>query len=82
MIQSLGYTTPAKSVRGSEAAPALAFVPIDNVPSAFTSVCDEIPPELCLDDYLAYFSSTWVQGFAAGRSARFPPACWTELHVT
>ena len=24
----------------------LEFVPIDDVPSAFTSLCDEIPPEL------------------------------------
>ena len=34
----------------------LAFVPIDDVPSAFTSLCDEIPLEICLDDFIAYFS--------------------------
>ena len=53
-----------------------AFVPIDDFPSAFTSLCDEIPSERCLYDFLAYFSSTWVQGFAAGRSVHGTlPSC-------
>ena len=60
----------------------LVFVPIDDVPSAFISLCDEIHSERCLDDFLAYFSSKWKQGFAAGRSARFPPACWNLLDRT
>ena len=30
----------------------LAFVPIDDVPSAFTSLSNEIPSELCFDDFL------------------------------
>ena len=60
----------------------LAFLPVDDVASAFTFLCGEIPPELGLDDFLAYFSSTWVQGFAAGRSARFPPKSWNVLDRT
>ena len=38
-----------------------SYVPIDDVPSAFTSLCDEIPSELCIDEFIAYVSSTWVR---------------------
>lgn len=60
----------------------LAFLPVDDVTSAFTFLCGEITPELGLDNFLAYFLSTWVQGFAAGRSARFPPKSWNVLDRT
>ena len=61
----------------------LAFVPINDVPSSFTYLCDEIHSELCLDDFLAYFSSTWVQGFEAVQASVLRVGtCWTELHVT
>ena len=81
MIRSLGVTTPAKSACGSEDSSnwrlyqSMTFLPL-------STLCDEIPSELCLDDFLAYFSRTWLRGFAAGRSARFPPACWNVLNRT
>ena len=40
--------------------------------AAFTFLCGEIPLELGLDDFLAYFSSTWVQGFAGWKECTFP----------
>ena len=51
----------------------LAFLPADHVASAFNPLSGVIPSEHWLGDLLSYFSSTWVQGFSAGRSARFPP---------
>lgn len=54
----------------------LAFLPVDDVPTAFHLLLDEIPSNLGLDDFLSYFMITWIQGVTPGRSARFPPSTW------
>ena len=55
----------------------LALLPVDDVTSTFNHLTGEIPSGL--DDSLSYFSSTWVQVFSAGRSARLPPQLWNAL---
>ena len=59
----------------------VSFVSIDDVPSAFISLCDEIPSELCFGDFLAYFPNTCVQGFAAGRTLLPPVFQTTSLNL-
>ena len=60
----------------------LAILLADHVTSAFNSFSGDTPSKLGLDDFLSYFSSTWVQDFSAGRRARFSPESWNALDRT
>ena len=58
----------------------LAFVPVDDVRDCFFDILEQIPEDLQMDDLLAYFQTTWVEGLSTGRrapgNARFPPETW------
>ena len=54
----------------------LAFHPVDLVASSFEQILELIPSNLYLDDFLAYFQTTWIQGVTTARiskPSRFPP---------
>ena len=58
---------------------SLAFVPAENVISAFHSVLADIPEDLDIDAFLNYFQATWVEGISSARRngrARYPPETW------
>ena len=57
---------------------SLAFVPTNDIITAFHSILDEIPDDLDIDHFLEYFQSTWVEGRTARRNgrARYPPVTW------
>ena len=46
----------------------------------FFSLLNELPDNLQIDDLLAYFQTTWIEGLATGRrvpgNALFPPETW------
>lgn len=57
----------------------LAFVPTANVVTEFGELVNQIPDTLAIDEFLAYFKSTWIEGTTIGRRigrARFPPETW------
>ena len=46
---------------------------------AFFTILDQIPDNLDIDEFLAYFQTTWIQGLttASGTGrAKFPPLSW------
>lgn len=53
---------------------SLAFVPPLEVEDAFNDLVNQIPSTLDIDDFLAYFKSTWVKGIRG--EARYPPGVW------
>ena len=55
----------------------LTFLPVDLVASSFEQILELIPPNLELDDFLAYFQTTWIQGVTTARTSkptRYPPS--------
>ena len=58
---------------------SLAFVPPEDVITAFHTVLDAIPEDLDIDAFLNYFQATWIEGMSTVRRngrARYPPAVW------
>ena len=58
---------------------SLAFVPPEDVITAFHTVLDAIPEDLDIDAFLNYFQATWIEGMSTVRRnwrARYPPTVW------
>ncbi|XP_063683673.1 uncharacterized protein LOC134818169 [Bolinopsis microptera] len=63
----------------------LAYIPTADVPDAFFSILDQMPPSLEIDDLLAYFQTTWIQGLTTSSGtgrAKFPPLSWNAYDRT
>ena len=63
----------------------LTFLPVYLVASSFEQIQELIPSILDLDDFLAYFETTWIQGVTTARTskpARYPPPSWNLVDRT
>jgi hypothetical protein len=61
--------------------PALSFVPIPQVEVVFAQLVDEFPNSPECNEFIAYFSATYVMGVQIGnraRNPRFPPELWNH----
>ena len=57
----------------------LTFLPVYLVASSFEQIQELIPSILDLDDFLASFETTWIQGVTTARTskpARYSPPSW------
>ena len=58
---------------------SLAFVPPEDVITAFHTVLNAIPEDLDIGAFLNYFQATWIKGMSTVRRngrAMYPPAVW------
>ncbi|XP_050706630.1 uncharacterized protein LOC126992005 [Eriocheir sinensis] len=75
------YETDRDFAMTVKSLPALAFVPIDEVPEVFEELGAAFPDEAECNDLIAYFESTYVRGPRVGgraRNPRFEPQLWNH----